>query len=299
MANILVMMSTYNGSEFLKIQLDSLLNQIGVETKIIIRDDGSEDGTQEILEEYAQKGKLEWFQGENVGPCKSFLDLLYNSGEFEYYAFCDQDDYWYPEKLYAAIQKLTDRTKPQLYFSKKNIVDKNLRKMEVEDTKIVTTSYGAALLNGVAYGCTMVLNLKAVQLLKTYYPTKTSMHDVWAYRVISALGDVIYDEKSYIDYRQHGNNSVGVQKSFFERIKINLSNFKQRKYERYRSQAAEELYEAFGMMMSTEKRNMTYELAKAPESVYNRIKLVFNKNLDSQSKRDLFIIKIFILLGWI
>ena len=51
MANILVMMSTYNGSEFLKIQLDSLLNQIGVETKIIIRDDGSEDGTQEILEE--------------------------------------------------------------------------------------------------------------------------------------------------------------------------------------------------------------------------------------------------------
>ncbi len=299
MANILVMMSTYNGSEFLKIQLDSLLNQIGVETKIIIRDDGSEDGTQEILEEYAQKGKLEWFQGENVGPCKSFLDLLYNSGEFEYYAFCDQDDYWYPEKLYAAIQKLTDRTKPQLYFSKKNIVDKNLRKMEVEDTKVVTTSYGAALLNGVAYGCTMVLNLKAVQLLKTYYPTKTSMHDVWAYRVISALGDVIYDEKSYIDYRQHGNNSVGVQKSFFERIKINLSNFKQRKYERYRSQAAEELYEAFGMMMSTEKRNMTYELAKAPESVYNRIKLVFNKNLDSQSKRDLFIIKIFILLGWI
>ena len=299
MANILVMMSTYNGSEFLKIQLDSLLNQIGVETKIIIRDDGSEDGTQEILEEYAQKGKLEWFQGENVGPCKSFLDLLYNSGEFEYYAFCDQYDYWSPEKLYAAIQKLTDRTKPQLYFSKKNIVDKNLRKMEVEDTKVVTTSYGAALLNGVAYGCTMVLNLKAVQLLKTYYPTKTSMHDVWAYRVISALGDVIYDEKSYIDYRQHGNNSVGVQKSFFERIKINLSNFKQRKYERYRSQAAEELYEAFGMMMSTEKRNMTYELAKAPESVYNRIKLVFNKNLDSQSKRDLFIIKIFILLGWI
>ena len=57
---IQVLMSTYNGDEYLKEQIDSILAQdcekkAGTKLKLLIRDDGSKDGTQKILGEYAKK----------------------------------------------------------------------------------------------------------------------------------------------------------------------------------------------------------------------------------------------------
>lgn len=52
-----------------------------------------------------------------MGPAKSFLDLVYNAPlKYDYYAFCDQDDYWKEDKLYKAIERLEHfDDKPALY----------------------------------------------------------------------------------------------------------------------------------------------------------------------------------------
>ena len=111
MEKILVMMSTYNGEKYIREQIDSILHQKDVKVDIVVRDDGSKDNTQNILKNYSSKYKnIKWSQGDNVGPCKSFLELLYSSGEYEYYAFADQDDYWYPNKLKAATEKMKNYT---------------------------------------------------------------------------------------------------------------------------------------------------------------------------------------------
>ena len=75
-----VLMSSYNGEKFIARQLDSILAQEGDFTlDIIVRDDGSADTTRDILEAYADAGKLRWYTGENLKPAKSFLDLLYQN----------------------------------------------------------------------------------------------------------------------------------------------------------------------------------------------------------------------------
>lgn len=62
-------MSTYNGEEYLREQIDSILLQKGVEVHLLVRDDGSEDNTVNILREYES---IEVIKGENVGVCRSF-----------------------------------------------------------------------------------------------------------------------------------------------------------------------------------------------------------------------------------
>ena len=75
---VCVLLSTYNGERYLEEQLDSLLEQIQVDVQIFVRDDGSTDGTHKILSTYAQNGLLTWYEGKNVGPADSFMDLVRN-----------------------------------------------------------------------------------------------------------------------------------------------------------------------------------------------------------------------------
>lgn len=104
-----------------------ILAQKNVEVTIRVRDDGSTDGTIRILEEYQKCGKLNWYSSTNMGPAKSFLDLVYNAPlKYDYYAFCDQDDYWKEDKLYKAIERLEHfDDKPALYHCELEIVDEN------------------------------------------------------------------------------------------------------------------------------------------------------------------------------
>lgn len=69
-----------------------------------------------------------------MGPAKSFLDLVYNAPlKYDYYAFCDQDDYWKEDKLYKAIERLEHfDDKPALYHCELEIVDENLEHMKKE-----------------------------------------------------------------------------------------------------------------------------------------------------------------------
>ena len=91
---VLILLSTYNGERYIKEQIESLLKQENVKVSILVRDDGSTDGTINILNEYQKQGKLKWYTGENLKPAKSFMNLVENAPEYEYYAFCDQDDVW-------------------------------------------------------------------------------------------------------------------------------------------------------------------------------------------------------------
>ena len=124
---VAVLMSTYNGEKYLKQQIDSILNQRGdFQLDLLIRDDGSNDNTISILEEYTQTNKIHYYIGNNLGPAYSFLDLLINSHNYDFYAFADQDDYWMPNKISVAISNLSNIKGPALYFANAELVDSNL-----------------------------------------------------------------------------------------------------------------------------------------------------------------------------
>ncbi len=120
MEKVVVLMSTYNGDRYLENQIESLLNQKGVEVMILARDDGSKDRTPEILEKYKRENRadtaeasFDYYVGQNLGPAGSFLDLMKHAPEADFYALCDQDDTWLPDKLKIAVNAIQEEIKKQ------------------------------------------------------------------------------------------------------------------------------------------------------------------------------------------
>lgn len=301
MYKVAVLLSTYNGEKYLKQQIDSILAQTEQNLFIVARDDGSTDRTLEILESYAAGGRLRWYNGENLGPEKSFLDLLKNSDEAVFYAFCDQDDYWHPDKIEAALHMLEaqPQEQPLLYFGKKRLVDGELRPLRQEDVYVRTVSYGCSLINGVAFGCTMVFNHAVRKLFQDFTPHAKYMHDVLLYRAVAALGRVLYDPVPHMDYRQHGGNVVGANRSGLRKWTHRFQNLFKRGEDHSRSACAEDLLAAFGDRMRYEDRKLTEQLAFCRRSFGKRMGLLVNPRLTAQKKSDMLSWRIFILLGWI
>ncbi|MGN0437447.1 MAG: glycosyltransferase family 2 protein [Lachnospiraceae bacterium] len=210
---ICVLMSTYNGAAYLKEQIDSLLHQKDVSFQILIRDDGSTDGTKDILESYVCD-KLSWYQGTNLGPGFSFLDLLQHAPEADYYAFCDQDDVWDSNKLFMAWQLLEseNKNKPLMYYSNVNVVDHDLQYIETSNILVEHNNLKHVLMSSSAIGCTIVINTVLKDMINAYHPTEISMHDWWTHKLCLVMGGkVVFDKNAYISYRQHAGNVIGFQ----------------------------------------------------------------------------------------
>ncbi len=106
MNKILVLMSTYNGEKYVDLQVKSVLNQKQVSVKLYIRDDGSKDKTVDIIKSF-KDDRITIFEGRNKGARDSFFESIESAPlDFDYYAFCDQDDYWEDDKLFCAVYKL-------------------------------------------------------------------------------------------------------------------------------------------------------------------------------------------------
>ena len=116
---IAVLMSTYNGEKYIKEQLDSIFRQKEVKVTLYVRDDGSTDGTLDIIKLY--HGIILLPFDENKGPGLSFMTLLYHvmgqSTKYDYYAFADQDDIWMDNKLIKAIKQIQNNGECVLYSS--------------------------------------------------------------------------------------------------------------------------------------------------------------------------------------
>lgn len=219
MKQVAIIISTYNGEQFIEQQLESLFSQTDVEISIFVRDDCSTDNTLSLLEKYSNKLTIIENNRINLGVGNSFMETLYSVGDsFDYYAFCDQDDVWLEEKLSKAIFKLENETEPALYCSNQTLVDKNLSVLGERHKESLSTSYLQVLNNNKLTGCTMVWNkeLQIALLATENRPSsnllKIRIHDVWVAMVASVIGKIIYDSNSYIYYRQHENNVVGVRK---------------------------------------------------------------------------------------
>lgn len=165
-----IFLSTYNGERYLKAQIDSLLNQQDVEVGILVRDDGSTDRTCEILKQYEEQGKLQFYKGCNLGYAESFLDLIKQDVYADYYAFCDQDDVWLSTKLICAVQKINDEShdleKPLLYASALQRVDKNLNRLSIQNFRNLKLSLGAEFTRHRLAGCSFVFNNTLRNLIK-------------------------------------------------------------------------------------------------------------------------------------
>ena len=221
MEKIAVLMSTYNGEKYIREQIDSILAQENIDIQLFIRDDGSSDHTVEIVRGYTADHQniflINQHSDGNLGAAHSFLHLiayaLKKEPDVKYFSFADQDDYWMPDKLVCAVEQIKSGKQsefPHLYYSNKTIVDENLKWLRDEHIKFYNDFY-EGFSRSYAFGCTMVFDHQMAELAVSHMPVYENwFHDSWIYRLAKSVGgEIIFDEKSHIFYRQHGNNVVG------------------------------------------------------------------------------------------
>lgn len=205
-----VLLSAYNGEKYIKTQIDSILNQTYPNIEIYVRDDGSKDNTLDVLKPYAQNHSIHLEAGENVGFIDSFFWLVANAGEADYYAYCDQDDEWLPEKIQMAIDKIEEEpekeTLPILYFSDYDFYNGSMEYQGRAPSKKNPPSFYNALVDCMPLGFNMVFNKNTHNLLVENLPKHSCGHDWWTYMVCAGLGKVIYDKRSTVKYRRHESN---------------------------------------------------------------------------------------------
>lgn len=279
MIKVLVLLSTFNGENFLKQQLDSLKQQESVDIYCLVRDDGSNDTTTKIIEQYSKEWtKLEYSLESNIGCSSSYISLMEKAihyNDFDYFAFCDQDDYWLPDKLENAIKTFEENQTPQLYCSNLTLVDENLNIIKkMYEKPIRSFSKPSLLVEQIGTGCTMVFNRQALNFFLNNKPTIPILHDRWFVLIMMFTDKKIYfDNNSYIFYRQHSKNVVGYNYTLKSRL---ISK-----------------YHSFFKLNETPRRNQANELIKICSSQISKqdielIKIVANFNMNLKTKFRFF-----------
>ena len=304
-----VLMSTYNGEKYIQEQLDSIFDQTDVNVKLYVRDDGSTDDTIGILEEYAKRFPIKVIlDGENIRPGESFMRLVYEYADepgIDYYAFADQDDIWLPEKLSVAINTIqkTEEEEPVLYCSNQYLYvdgkNKGDRHKELQRTDLISH-----MTKNTIAGCTFVFNKALAQLVKnTDRPdpriTRYRLHDAWLMLVAIVCGKVVYDENSYMLYRIHSENTVGVKgEPFKARLGKLKRYFGKRDDANLRMLTARELLRLFPQMDERNKQLLGL-YANYQDSWSNKRALALNNDILANCNENPVIFKIKVLTNFI
>ncbi len=230
---VLILMSTYNGGERIRRQIQSIINQKGIETHLLIRDDGSDSETERLLQHVSNiwNERITCIYGTNIGWKRSFMELLFLSNDnFDYYGFSDQDDLWFENKISFCIHKMNDDNYDGVKLSHCNCLSVNEmleRRKEQEPRRPYPSCHKAAIATEYFQGCGMLWNKDAMKLIKLYHPQNLSLaHDYWVGLVCYLFGKVYFLESPQFFHIRYDNNSSedgNVLRGRIQRIKLFIS----------------------------------------------------------------------------
>lgn len=298
---IAVLMSVYNGRKYIKEQVDSIFNQTLKPTHLYIRADGEADSSREAIIDYLDRDDVTYENGEHLGVSKSFLNLLCKVRDYDYYAFSDQDDVWLPEKLNMAVEKIkeVDDGRPVLYISSFTPVDEQLNRLPCKIPFLYSyTDFAHSLIYHTGPGCSFVMNNAAKEIVSSidFEGCFIGLHDSLIHKIIAMCGKVVYDENSYILYRQHDSNAIGYEtnrlKSFIKR----LIGFNNGRLKNYRKKMAQTLLGCCNGLYDEKQAALLRKLAYYDSSFANKIALIRTPEFKTHSYYDL-LFDALVLLG--
>lgn len=300
-AVVQVLLSTYNGAAYLKPQIESLLAQDHGDVKILVRDDGSSDGTIALLREFqATHPHMEVVYGANLGFAQSFLELVrLSSPTADYVAFCDQDDVWHAGKVSRASEMLkpTPQDTPALYSSSVTVTDEDLNALGQSRIPRKQLSFRNALVECPTPGPTMVMNQAARRLLLQGIPRNIYSHDWWTYLVVSAFGEIIFDDEPSLLYRQHSSNVFGTRVGFIRRLGFKVRRFWRTGKRQAVIKQAEEFYRLYAQAMSVDQRSTVERfVGSTRKRCWGRLRYVCSCDVYRQSAFDNLVMRVLILL---
>lgn len=237
MSEVVILLATHNGEEYIQEMIESILSQDFQRWRLILSDDGSGDNTMEILKSYEAKYPekiMVYRSGQQFGSAKlHFMHLLRQFQEAKYLMFADQDDRWHTDKISLTLQRMKqleqDGHIPVMVHTDLCVVDENLQCLNPSFMKYSNLDGSrldlrTLLIQNVVTGCTMMINRALAQkVVGAEVKGAILMHDWWIALVASVCGVSDFLNEATVDYRQHGDNSVGAKDSHSPRYILKRS----------------------------------------------------------------------------
>lgn len=213
-----ILMSTYNGQQFLAEQIRSIQDQSYTDWTLFIRDDGSSDNTKEILKDFERQDSrihlIDSDKSDNLGVIKSFHKLV-NHDRADYYFFSDQDDVWLPNKLELSLKEAQNYPVdlPLMVYMDLKVVNQDLEIMTESMVKSQSHHANTELVqelteNTVTGGVAMINHALAEMWQET---DDILMHDWYLALLASAFGNLVFIDQPGELYRQHSDNVLGAR----------------------------------------------------------------------------------------
>ncbi len=200
---ISVCMATYNGAPFLKEQLFSILKQLSIHDELIISDDGSTDGTLELIETIQDK-RIKLFHSPHKNLIFNFENAL-KQATGDVIFLSDQDDVWFDDKVEKSLKYLK---KYLLVFSNAAMFHGD----DIQKTELFFKDSGkktgilSNLIKVKFLGATLAFH-KSVLTKALPFPKNLAMHDIWIGLIAETMGPTYYIDEPLIYYRRHGNTA--------------------------------------------------------------------------------------------
>ena len=289
--NVAILLATYNGEKYLADQIESIRNQTFSNYNVYMHDDGSNDKTAEILRAYCLKDdRFHLIEGPTFGDAKdNFFFLMRCIGNEEYIMFCDQDDYWLPEKIEKSLDTIRiveKKTDVACIYSDLLVVDENLNTISssfysYSGKNPHNNKLQSLLMSNVVVGCTMMINRNLLnKSIENVDQDLLFMHDWWIALIAAASGQLVYINEPLLKYRQHCNNVVGAikKRNMQTRIKefVTLKN-----YETNHSRMRRSVNYSIAMdkvLDAHENRKLIHQMSKAYEHWWGYRAWFFVKN---------------------
>ena len=218
---VLILLATYNGSRWIREQMESILVQEGVDLTVAVRDDASTDGTRWELARYEsdERVRIVVAPAPSGSAARNFLALIRENpaGAFDFVAFADQDDLWNPDKLRRACSTLVAAGSAG-YSSATIATWEDGRKRMVKLSATSTAS--DFLFEGAGQGCTFVLAAGFYERVRSFLLTRADLangihyHD-WMIYALARSWEMRWslDPVPSVLYRQHAANDTGARHS--------------------------------------------------------------------------------------
>ena len=198
---ISVCIATYNGSLYIKEQLQSLLLQLSISDEVLVADDGSTDNTVDVINAIGDPRIRLIAAGGNLGVVKNFERILLVA-EGEYIFLCDQDDIWLPNKVTESISLLKNGV--TLVVTDCRVVDCDLN--VINSSFFELRKSGPGLFKNIwknSYlGCCIAFN-RILLARALPFPANIPMHDIWLGCIAEVYGSVKFLPKQLSLYRRH------------------------------------------------------------------------------------------------
>lgn len=302
--SVAILLGTFNGERFLEAQLDSLESQTLRHWSLYVSDDGSTDATLDIIHRYQTKWgaeKINYRAGPQKGFAQNFLSLACDpSIKADYYAFCDQDDVWLPEKLSVAVEHIAFESTPEqlyAYGGRTIYTDEKLKPIGLSPIFVFPRTFRNALIQSIAGGNTMVFNQATKTLLEKVGMVPAPSHDWWLYQLVTGAGGVMYyDPKPYIFYRQHDRSLVGSNTSL-KSLLIRFRMLMKGRFKDWTDKNIESLNIAIDFLETENVETLSLVEKMRNANFKDRLRLMQVSGVYRQNRRGTFSLAIASMLG--